>query len=221
MKCRSETAAGRARYDGDVLHGVAAVGADGEVAPGELAVVTVMLVCDLGLVGFSPEIEQATTWGEALGAGAIGQEAIVTNAMEIGSGSVWRRKRRMNSPASYVAVRERREPAVGDGDGDGYSGRDRRAPARVRRRAPWRGRPNRGGVTRRAVLRRRRAAQAWRDRRRTRLSVSRALRSRASGTGSEEARQDPHRQKEVFPAGDPALAVKCGTAAGHHAMDMG
>ena len=36
----------------------------------------------------------------------------------------------------------------------------------------------------------------------------------------EEARQDPHRQEEALPAGDPANAIKRGAAAGHHAMDM-
>ena len=38
---------------------------------------------------------------------------------------------------------------------------------------------------------------------------------------SEEARQHVHRQKEAFPAGDPALAVERRAAAGRHAMDMG
>jgi hypothetical protein len=38
---------------------------------------------------------------------------------------------------------------------------------------------------------------------------------------SEEARQHLHRQKEVFPAGDPALAIERRAAAGRHAVDMG
>ncbi len=58
------------------------VGADGEVTPGEFAIVGAVRARALRSDRGESHIEQPATSAEAFGAGAVGQEAVVTNAME-------------------------------------------------------------------------------------------------------------------------------------------
>jgi hypothetical protein len=73
---------GRAWHGGDPPHGAAAIGTDGEIGGGDRAIGFGAFGDGLASVISIAGIEQPTTAGEVVAAGAIGEEAIVADAME-------------------------------------------------------------------------------------------------------------------------------------------
>ena len=199
-------------------HDATAIGTDGEVSSGERRSRGAMSAAPVGsVVGWRASSSCDT--GRACAAMAIGEEAVVADAMEAVRQDVQQEAadelvgvERHHLGLAVVAVilpaearpaRRRARPAgCWRWRRDGCSGRDRPAPARVRRRAAWRRPPIRGGCeSREAACEGLRLGKAGEIRRRSRsLPASKALCSscrnsrRNSRESTRTGRKKPGRQ---------------------------
>src|SRR3981189_1867728 len=228
---------GGARHGGDPPHGAAALGADEEVTGVALSIAFGVTGRRLGIGRRVMGIEQPAAEGEVVAASAIGEEAVVANAME-----AVRQGMQQESADELVgierhhlglavlavvlpgeadlAVKERDQPTVGDGDAMGIAAEIGQhlfgatewrlgiddpfdASELVEPGGEGRGLGKTGEVAEEADL----------------ASIECILQI-LQEQPTKQAREHAYRQEEVGAASDPARAVERGAAAWHHAMNV-